>query len=147
MKDIFRKGEADVPMEKELQIALKSMMVDYAKKCQDKEQIDNSIAYACKLLFLYSAGTDAFSLTTIPVISFRCPFLSTTVFLEFRKNPSLKSSSFTKVFTSLGLNSPEKVKTYCILLHCTLYMLSNLLSNLISSLETRMNTELFTSCS
>ena len=49
MKDIFRKGEADVPMEKELQIALKSMMVDYAKKCQDKEQIDNSIAYSCKL--------------------------------------------------------------------------------------------------
>ena len=49
IKDIFRKGEADIPAEKELQIALKSMMVDYAKKCQDKEQIDNSIAYSCKL--------------------------------------------------------------------------------------------------
>ncbi|MCR5608338.1 MAG: MoxR family ATPase [Lachnospiraceae bacterium] len=49
VEDIFLSGKGDVPAEKELRIALKSAMVRYAKKCKNKELIDNSIKYSCKL--------------------------------------------------------------------------------------------------
>ena len=49
VKDIFHKGKGDVPKEREMQIALKSVMVDYARQCQDKELIDKSIDYSCKM--------------------------------------------------------------------------------------------------
>lgn len=46
---IFHGGKADMPKEKEVHIALKSAMVDYARKHPDKELIDASIAYACHM--------------------------------------------------------------------------------------------------
>ena len=49
IKEIFHSSNGEVPKERESQIALKSVMVDYARKSQDKELIDNSIDYACKL--------------------------------------------------------------------------------------------------
>ena len=49
IEQIFREGNGDLPKEKELQIALKSMMVDYARKCPEKELVDNSIDYSCKM--------------------------------------------------------------------------------------------------
>lgn len=49
IKRIFHSAEGEAPKNRELQIALKSAMVDYARQCQDKELIDNSIEYACKL--------------------------------------------------------------------------------------------------
>lgn len=49
VKDIFYKGKGDVPKEREMQIALKSVMVDYARQCQDKKMIDKSIDFSCKM--------------------------------------------------------------------------------------------------
>lgn len=49
VKTIFKKGEGAIPKERETQIALKSLMVDYARQCQDKQMIDKSIEYSCNL--------------------------------------------------------------------------------------------------
>ncbi len=46
---IFHGESADLPKEKEVHIALKSAMVDYARKHPDKELIDVSIDYACRM--------------------------------------------------------------------------------------------------
>lgn len=46
---IFHEGDGEIPKEKELQIALKSKMVEYARNCQDKKLIDKSIDYSCKM--------------------------------------------------------------------------------------------------
>lgn len=46
---IFHGESADLPKEKEVHIALKSAMVDYARKHPDKELIDASIDYACRM--------------------------------------------------------------------------------------------------
>ena len=46
---IFAGAEVDVPKAPELQIALRSAMVAYARKHPDKTLIDNSIDFACKL--------------------------------------------------------------------------------------------------
>ncbi|NLL75656.1 MAG: AAA family ATPase [Clostridiales bacterium] len=49
IKKIFHEGTGTVPQERELYIALKSKMVEYARECQDKELIDKSIDYSCQL--------------------------------------------------------------------------------------------------
>ena len=49
LKMIFTKGKGEIPRERETQIALKSLMVDYARQCQDKQMIDKSIEYSCNL--------------------------------------------------------------------------------------------------
>lgn len=49
IKTIFHEGTGPVPTEHELQIALKSIMVAYARECQMKELIDHSIDYSCQL--------------------------------------------------------------------------------------------------
>ena len=49
VEDIFEEGDGATPKEKELQIALKSAMVSYARKHPRKELIDNSIEYSCKM--------------------------------------------------------------------------------------------------
>ena len=46
--DIFAGEDVDFPFEKEHQIALRSAMVEYARKNPDRESIDNSIEYACR---------------------------------------------------------------------------------------------------
>ncbi len=46
---IFHGKSEDLPKEKEVHIALKSAMVDYARKHPDKELIDASIDYACRM--------------------------------------------------------------------------------------------------
>ena len=46
---IFHEAEGGVPKQKEVQIALKTKMVEYARTCQDKEMIDCSIEYSCKM--------------------------------------------------------------------------------------------------
>ncbi len=46
---IFHGKSEDLPNEKEVHIALKSAMVDYARKHPDKELIDASIDYACRM--------------------------------------------------------------------------------------------------
>lgn len=47
--DIFAGKEVDVPNTSELQIALRSAMVAYARKHPEKALIDNSVDFACKL--------------------------------------------------------------------------------------------------
>ena len=47
IEKIFSEGKGFTPKEKELQIALKSMMVRYARQHPNKNLIDNSIDYAC----------------------------------------------------------------------------------------------------
>lgn len=49
VKEIFTEGTGAIPKERELHIALKSKMVEYARVCQDKEMIDRSIEYSCQL--------------------------------------------------------------------------------------------------
>lgn len=49
VKKIFREGTGEVPKEREVNIALRSVMVAYARQSQDKESIDNSIDYSCQL--------------------------------------------------------------------------------------------------
>ena len=49
VKEIFNEGSAATPQESELQIALKSMMVAYARLHPDQDLIDNSINYSCKM--------------------------------------------------------------------------------------------------
>lgn len=46
---IFHGKSEELPKEKEVHIALKSAMVDYARKHPDKELIDASIDYACRM--------------------------------------------------------------------------------------------------
>jgi len=49
MDKVFHGEITEYPKEKETQIALKSAMVDYARKHPDQELIDLSIDYACRL--------------------------------------------------------------------------------------------------
>ena len=49
MEAIFAGVEIDAPKAEELRIALRSAMVDYARKHPDKQLIDNSIDFSCKL--------------------------------------------------------------------------------------------------
>ncbi len=49
LESIFHEGKGETPTEKELQIALKSMMVQYAKDHPEKEYIDKSIEYSCNM--------------------------------------------------------------------------------------------------
>ena len=49
VKEIFQGKNAEKPNAKELQIALRSAMVAYARRHPEKEEINNSIDYACKL--------------------------------------------------------------------------------------------------
>ena len=49
IKGIFAEGKGTLPKEKELQIALKSKMVQYARLHPEKELIDNSIEYSCEM--------------------------------------------------------------------------------------------------
>lgn len=49
VRSVFHNGAGETPKERELQIALKTKMVEYARNCQDKELIDNSINYSCKM--------------------------------------------------------------------------------------------------
>ncbi len=49
MADIFAGKEVSVPNAPELQIALRSAMVSYARKHPDQKGMDNSIDFACKL--------------------------------------------------------------------------------------------------
>ncbi|MCQ2554281.1 MAG: AAA family ATPase [Clostridia bacterium] len=48
-RTILCHGEGETVKERELQIALKSMLVFYAGKLRKKEYIDNSISYACRM--------------------------------------------------------------------------------------------------
>ncbi len=49
MEDIFAGANADTPRAAELQIALRSAMVRFARRHPQKEGIDHSVDYACKL--------------------------------------------------------------------------------------------------
>jgi len=49
IKKIFTKAEGDIPKEKEMHIALKTAMVDFARKHPEKEYIDYSIEYSCRM--------------------------------------------------------------------------------------------------
>ena len=49
VKEIFQGKNAEKPNAKELHIALRSAMVAYARRHPEKEEINNSIDYACKL--------------------------------------------------------------------------------------------------
>ena len=49
VEDIFLGKKVETPNAKELHIALRSAMVAYARNHPKKEQIDNSITYACRL--------------------------------------------------------------------------------------------------
>lgn len=49
LERIFNEGEGDIPKEREVHIALKSAMVDYARKHPSKEMVDASIEYSCRL--------------------------------------------------------------------------------------------------
>lgn len=49
IEEIFKEGKGDTPTEKELQIALKSKMVQYAREYPEKELIDRSIEYSCNM--------------------------------------------------------------------------------------------------
>lgn len=49
MHAIFSGKYVEPPKEQELYIALRSAMVEYARKYPEKEKIDNSVAFACNL--------------------------------------------------------------------------------------------------
>lgn len=53
IEDIFAGKEIDVPKAPELQIALRSAMVAYARRHPDKRLIDNSVDFACKLPWIF----------------------------------------------------------------------------------------------
>ncbi len=49
VEEIFEEGKGTLPKERELQIALKSKMVQYARLHPKKTLIDNSVEYSCKM--------------------------------------------------------------------------------------------------